>query len=138
MFIGAMPKCLKAPEGRHVYSTGDAQNTFREGRMFIEDNKKASRESSARYTGKREDGKEGSSLLPPLACGGIQGGRQPIKKLCTIALFCQGFTIRCCFSVSISCASVSTCLSSERSFPLRHAMMAVGIPIVATIRGIRT
>ena len=55
---------------------------------------------------------------------------------------CQGLTMRCCLSASISCVSVSICLSRARSFPLRlcakipHtvapiARIAKGIPMQA-------
>ena len=46
------------------------------------------------------------------------------------------FTI--CFSFSISCVSSRIFLSSVASLKPRHAMTAVGIPIAATIRGVRT
>ena len=69
--------------------------------MFIEgrDNKnslkpamwgESTREGFSEDTGKREDGKEGSSLLPPLACGGYRGVGNPLKNFAPLRYFVKG------------------------------------------------
>ena len=72
MFIdGRHALGTKAPAGRQVYRTAACpRNQSPRGAAGDKfgDNRGRGR------TGKREDGKEGSSLLPPLACGGDTGG----------------------------------------------------------------
>ena len=93
-----------APEGRYVYRTATGpRNQSPRGATCDKfgDNRGRGR------TGKREDGKEGSSLLPPLACprgsrdqgGGTQGGKNfaPLRYFSRVynSLFLQHFDFLC-------------------------------------------
>ena len=75
-----------APEGRHVYRRAGYTNIIKpqRGDMFIDrrhalvtkapEGRQVTNSEIIAEEGKREDGKEGSSLPPPLACGGDTGG----------------------------------------------------------------